>query len=91
MSLRDIKEILELIKFRKNLGLSLDSSIFSDFENRIKHKNFVFSKSIDYIYEYFNFERNLNNSFLSRSVQILGKNKLLNNSFKKIADQGLII
>ena len=91
MSLRDIKEILELIKFRKNLGLPLDNSIFFEFEKKIKHKNYIFSKSIDFIYEYFNFENKLNNTFLSKSVQLMGKNKLLNDSFQKIADQGLII
>ncbi len=90
MSLSDIKEILKLIKFRKKLGLPLDSSIFFDFEKKIKHKNYIFSKSIDFIYEYFNFENKLNNTFLSKSVQLLGRNKLLNESFKKIADQGLI-
>ena len=90
MSLRDIKDILELIKFRKNLGLPLDNSIFFDFEKKIKHKNYIFSKSIDFIYEYFNFENKLNNTFLSKSVQLLGRNKLFNNTFKKIADQGLI-
>ena len=90
MTLRDIKEIFELIKFRINLGLNLDSSIFLDFEKKIKHKNYIFSKILNFIYEYFNFEHKLNNSLLSKSVQFLGKNKLLNNSFKKIADQGLI-
>ena len=90
MSLRDIKDILELIKFRKNLGLPLDNSIFFDFEKKIKNKNYIFSKSIDFIYEYFNFENKLNNTFLSKSVQLLGRNKLFNNTFKKIADQGLI-
>ena len=91
MTLRDIKEILKLIKFKINLGLPLDSSIFSDFEKNTKPNNFIFSKSIDYIYEYFNFERKFKTNFLSKSVQLIGKNKLLNNSFKKIADQGLII
>ena len=91
MSLRDIKEILKLICFKKNLGLPLDSSIFFDFEKKIKHNNYIFSKSIDFIYEYFNFENKLNNTFLSKSAQLLGRNKLLNDSFKKIADQGLIL
>jgi len=68
----------------------LNSSIFFDFEKEIKHKNYIFSKSIDFIYEFFNLENKLNNTFLSKSVQLLGRNKLLNNSFKKIADHGLI-
>ena len=91
MSLRDIREIFKLIKSRIDLGLPLDMSVFSDFENEIKHKNFIFSKSIDFIHEYFDFERKFNTNFLSKSVQFLGKNKLLNKSFRKIADQGLTI
>ena len=42
MTLRDIKEIFELIKFRINLGLNLDSSIFLDFEKKLKIKIIFF-------------------------------------------------
>ena len=90
MTIRDINLLIKIIKKQIDLGLPLDSSINIEFEKKIKHKNYIFSKSIDFIYEYFNFENKLNNTFLSKSVQLLGKNKLFNNSFKKIADQGLI-
>ena len=91
MSIRDIREILKLIKLRINLGLPLDMSIFSDFENKTKHKNFIFSQSIDFIHEFFNLEKKFNIKFLSKFVKFLGENKLLNKSFKKIADQGFMI
>mgnify|MGYP001360533813 CR=1 FL=1 len=91
MTIRDIREILNLIKLRKNNGLSLDSSICMDFEKNLRHKNIIFSSGVDFIYEFFNLESKMNNQILSRSVKLLGKNKLVNNFFTNIADNGLII
>ena len=91
MSLRDIKDLSEIIKFKLNHGLDLDKSICLDFENKTKHKNFLFSMSIDFVYEFFNFESKINNSILSKSLKIIGKNKFLNHSFEKIANKGLNI
>ena len=62
MSIRDIKVISELIKFKLNLGLEIDSSICIDFEKRAKHKNYLFSKGIDLVYEFFNLEGKINNN-----------------------------
>ncbi len=88
MTLRDIYELIKLIKLKLDLGLDLDKSICSDFEKNIKHKNYIFSNSIDFIYEFFNLESKFKNNILSKSIQFFGKNKLLNNSLKKFADQG---
>ena len=60
------------------------------FEKKIKHKNYLFSKGIDFIYEAFNFESKMNNSLLSSSVNILGKNKYMNKFFIKFADEGVV-
>ena len=90
MTIRDIKILLKIIKTKKELGLLLDSSINSEFEKKIKHKNFIFSQGVDFIHEFFNFERKFSNNILSKSVQILGKNNSINNFFKKVADQGII-
>ena len=90
MTIRDIEIILKIIKKRINLGLSIDSSINSEFESKLKHKNYIFSNSIDFIQEFFNFERKTSNSFLSKSVQFFGKKPLLNKLFEKIADRGAI-
>jgi len=91
MILRDIKKIMNLIKLKKDNGLDLDSSICIDFEKEAKNKNFLFSKGIDFVYEFFNFENELNNNLLSRSVKYLGKNKDINKIFIKIADNGLVL
>ena len=40
-----------------------------EFENIMKHKNFIFSNGIDLIHEFFNFERKMKNNFLSKSVK----------------------
>ena len=91
MSIRDIKILLELIKKNIELGIGLDSSICKDFEKKVKHKNFVFSQSIDLIYELFNIESKTNNSLISKSVQFLGKKNYINNFFSKYADIGIDI
>ena len=91
MSIRDIKVISELIKFKLDLGLEIDSSICIDFEKRTKHKNYLFSQGIDLVYEFFNLESKINNNVLTKSIQFFGKNKFLNRSFEKIANNGLQI
>ena len=76
MTIRDIKILLDIINSRIELGLQLDSSINVEFQNIVRHKNLLFSNGIDFIHEFFNFERKTNNEFLSKSVQLLGKNSL---------------
>ncbi|MDC1032589.1 FAD-dependent monooxygenase [Candidatus Pelagibacter sp.] len=91
MSLRDIRELSKLIEEKINLGLDLDSSICYAFQEKVKDKNLIFSTSIDWIYELFNFESKTNNQLISKSINIIGKNKFLNSFFKKFADNGLRI
>ena len=91
MSIRDIKLLLDLIKFKIDHGLELDSSICKEFEKKNKHKNYLFSNGIDFVYEFFNLESKLHNPILSKSLQLLGKNKNINNFFIKFADRGIVI
>ena len=91
MTIRDVKILLEIILNRYSLGLPLDSSINYEFENKSKHKNLIFSNGIDFIHEFFNFERKINTSLISKSVQILGKNPNINKIFTEIADRGNLI
>ena len=91
MTLRDIKELLEIVNFKLDHGLDLDNSICIDFEKRMKHKNYLFSNGIDFIYEYFKFENKLRSSFLSNQLKIIGSNKKINSFFTKVADRGLPI
>ena len=91
MTIRDIKILLDIIVKKQNLGLSLDSSINSEFEKKLKHKNLIFSNGIEFVHEFFNFERKMNSNFVSRSVQFLSKNSNINKFFTKIADKGTLI
>jgi 2-octaprenyl-6-methoxyphenol hydroxylase len=90
MTIRDIKTLINIIKNRFDLGLPLDSSINDEFENILKHKNFIFSNGIDLIHEFFNIERKTKSNILSKSVQFLGKNPSVNKVFTKIADKGIL-
>ncbi len=91
MTIRDIKILLDIILNKISLGLPIDSSTNYEFEKQIKHKNFIFSSGIDFVHEFFNFERKINSSLLSKSVQLLGKNSSVNKLFMRIADKGTLI
>ena len=71
--------------------MELDNTICSDFEKKIKHKNYIFSNGIDFVYEFFKLESKIDNPFLSKTVQLLGKNNFANKFFTKLADNGLVI
>jgi 2-octaprenyl-6-methoxyphenol hydroxylase len=90
MTIRDIKVLLQIIKKRLDVGLSLDSSVCSEFQKEIKHKNFIFSNGIDLIHEFFNIERKIRTDFLSKSVKFIGNQSLINRMFTKIADKGVL-
>ena len=91
MTLRDIKVLIELIKYNLNLGIQLDSSVCVGFEMKSKSQNYLFSNGIDLIYEFFNLESKTKTKLMSKSVQFLGKNKSLNKLFTKLADTGISI
>jgi 2-octaprenyl-6-methoxyphenol hydroxylase len=91
MSIRDIKEIHNLVNFKLDHGMDLDNSICLNFEKKIKHKNYLFSNSVDFVYEFFNLESNIKNKFLSKSIKLIGRNKFINNFFTKFADNGMVI
>ena len=89
MTIRDIKILINIIKEKYNLGLPLDESVNSEFEKKLKHKNFIFLNGIDLIHEFFNLERKTKNTILSKSVQLLGKNSYINKIFTSVADKGI--
>ena len=91
MTLRDLKILSNIIQNRKDLGLPLDSTIYEDFENKVKHFNFIFSTAIDFIYEFFKVDSRYDNNYSNKLLKLLGKNKLFNKFASKFADQGLII
>ena len=91
MTIRDIRDLSKLIELKLKNGLELDNSICEEFQNKTRHKNYLFSNGIDFVYEFFNFESKLNNNILSKSIKLIGNNRFLNRSFKNIANRGFEI
>ncbi len=91
MNIRDIKEIHKLIKFKKENGLDIDTSICVDFEKNTRNRNYLFSSGIDFIYEVFNFENKISNNSISKSIKFLGQNRIVRKFFTKVADEGTVI
>ena len=91
MTIRDIKILSNIISKKNELGLPLDSSISDEFEKIVKHKNFIFTNSIDFIHEFFNIERKTKNNILSKSVQFIGNNPAIKKIFTKIANKGILL
>ena len=91
MSVRDIKELLKIVRFKIDHGLSLDSSVCIEFEKNTKHKNYIFSNSVDFLYEFFNFERKIKSNILSKTIKFLGEQKSTNKFFTELADNGLVL
>ena len=89
MTIRDIKILLEIIQNKINLGLPINSSVNQEFQKNTKHRNFIFSNGIDFIYEFFNYEGKIKNNFFINSLKYLGNKNSINNMLKKIADNGL--
>ena len=89
MTIRDIKILSKIIKNKINLGMQLDSSIFNDFEKETKTKNFLFSSSVDFIYEVFNLDKNIESKSFNKILKTIGQNKNLTDYFIKLADRGL--
>ncbi|MDA9604577.1 ubiquinone biosynthesis protein UbiB, partial [Candidatus Pelagibacter sp.] len=89
MILRDIEVLSKVIQNRIDLGMDLDPLIFDEFEKKTKHKNFIFSNGIDFIYEFFNFEKKIQNKILGKTLKFFGNNKKLNDIFIKLANAGL--
>ena len=89
MTIRDIKVLSEIIQNKIDLGMQLDSSILEEFEKKTKNKNFIFSNSIDLIYEIFNLDKKIKSKNFERILRIVGKNKNLSSYFIKLADRGL--
>ena len=89
MTIRDIKILLEIIQNKIDLGLPINSSVNQEFQKNTKHRNFIFSNGIDFIYEFFNYEVKIKNNFFINSLKYFGSKNSINNMLKKIADTGL--
>ena len=89
LSIRDIIELSKIIDKQIKLGLNIDKTICMDFQKKTQHKNFIFSKGVDWVYEIFNFESKIKSNIFTKMISLIGKNNSLNKVFKKFADSGL--
>jgi 2-octaprenyl-6-methoxyphenol hydroxylase len=90
MNIRDINILSRIIQNRIDLGMQLDSLICEEFEKKTKYKNFLFSNGVDFIYEFFNFDKENNNKNLSQILEFIGKKNFLNNALISYADNGML-
>ena len=91
MTIRDIQTLSNIIQKKINLGIQLDELILEEFEKKTKSLNLIFSSGIDFIYEFFNFDKKIKNQNLSKIIRYFGKNKKLQDIIIKIADKGIVI
>ena len=89
MIIRDIKVLSKIIQNKIDLGIQLDSSTLIEFEKETKNKNFLFSNSVDFIYEVFNFDKKIRSKSFNKILRIVGKNKNFSRYLIKLADRGL--
>ena len=90
MTIRDIKILSDLIDFRITLGLPIDISISKEFQNKTKHYNYIFSGAIDFIYNFFIFDSNSDNTYTTKLFNFLETNNLFKKYTKKFADKGIL-
>ena len=91
MTIRDIKQLSDIIQKKIDLGLQIDTGILKEFENKTKNKNYVFSSGIDLVYKIFNFDKKFKGKHLNKLMGIVGNNKIFMNSIIKLADKGINI
>ena len=91
MTIRDIKVLSEITQDKLDLGLQLDILALEEFQNKTKNRNFIFSNGIDFIYEFFNFDKKNKGKNLNKILQYFGRNKKFMNAIIKFADKGLSI
>ena len=89
MTIRDIIKIDEIIENKINLGLNIDKSIYEEFEKVAKSYNLTFSVGIDFIYEFFRFNRNFLPKKISEKIfSFIDDNKKIKELGIKLANQG---
>ncbi len=91
MTIRDINIISKIVSNKLSLGLPIDISVAEDFQNTTKHLNYLYGKTIDGIYEFFNLDNNVNNSISKPVFKILNKNSTFKKYSNIFSEKGLNI
>ena len=91
MTVRDIIELDRVIDKKINLGLEIDKSIFKEFEHISKGYNSSFSFGIDFIHEFFKFNKNyVPKNISEKFFSIINKSKKIKSIGIKIANEGAL-
>ena len=89
MTIRDIIKLDEILEYKLNLGIDIDKSIYKEFENKTKSLNLLFSTGIDFIYEFFRFNKNFVPAAVSKKIfSFINKNSELKDLSIKYANSG---
>jgi 2-octaprenyl-6-methoxyphenol hydroxylase len=91
MTIRDIRDLSEIIQDKIDLGLQLDSLILDEFQKKTQNKNFIFSSGVDFIHEFFKFDKKTDGKSLNTILKLFGTNKSFMNGVIKFADKGFNI
>ena len=83
MTIRDIRDLSEIIQNKIDLGLQLDTFTLEEFQNKTRNRNFIF--------EFFNFDKKINGNRLNKILQYFGTNKSFMRLAIKFADKGINI
>ena len=89
MTIRDLKVLSSLIENKKNLGLTIDSTLLKDFEEETKSKNLIFSFGVNLIQNFFEIKKELGIKKIDHLIRYLGKKNFANNFLLNAADKGL--
>ena len=76
MTIRDLKVLSSLIENKKNLGLTIDSTLLKDFEEETKSKNLIFSFD-ESNSKFFEIKKELGIKKIDHLIRYLGKKILL--------------
>ncbi len=89
MTLRDISKFDSIIESKLNLGLNIDKSIYQEFEKISKNYNSMFSFGIDFIYEFFKFNRDFVPKNISEGLfKLVHGNRKIKELAIRFANQG---
>jgi len=90
MILRDLTSLEKILKKKINLGLDIGSSnALSEFTQKTKTKNFIYSFGIDFIKKNFSLEKDYLKKLRNRVLKVANKNTTLKDILFSIANKGL--
>ena len=92
MTIRDIITFNKIIEKRMNLGLAIDRGIFKEFEKLSKTKNTIFSFGIDFLHEFFKFNKDFIPPIFSKKIfNFVNSNNKIKKLIIKLANEGSLI